>query len=106
MADGQPRPGRPRRRLGRLPTAIIVTLVLAGCQAGPQLMPTPNLYVDTDPNPFAKVPAQFRANTVDLLYATDRKPVERKDGKLAYGYRRGAARRWRSGHAWSRSATA
>ncbi len=51
-------------------------------------MPTPNLYVDIESDPFARVPPHFRSNTIDVFYATDRKPVEGRDGSLQYGYGR------------------
>jgi hypothetical protein len=35
-------------------------------------MPTPNVYRQSDLNPFDGVPAVFRTNEVDLLYVTDR----------------------------------
>ncbi len=42
----------------------------------PELVPTPNLYADSDVNPFADVPVEFRNNQVDVLYVTDRHRVE------------------------------
>jgi esterase/lipase superfamily enzyme len=51
-------------------------------------MPTPNVYVQTQSHPFADVAPPLRTNTVDVLYATDRKPIPREDGTLAYGYGR------------------
>lgn len=57
-----------------------------GCH--PQLMPTPNLYVQTDDNPFADVKESFQNNFVDIFYATDRQPTKDKNGKFAYGYQR------------------
>jgi esterase/lipase superfamily enzyme len=51
-------------------------------------MPTPNVYVQAMSPPFADVAPPLRTNTVDVLYATDRKPVPRDDGTLAYGYGR------------------
>ena len=39
-------------------------------------------------NPFADVAPPLRTNTVDVLYATDRRPQPRDDGTLAYGYGR------------------
>jgi esterase/lipase superfamily enzyme len=51
-------------------------------------MPTPNLYVHARSSPFADIAPPLRTNTVDVLYATDRKPQPRDDGTLAYGYGR------------------
>ena len=74
---------RPAGRLYALGLLLAVGL-LAGCP-GPHLMPTPNVYVQAPSNPFADVAPSLRTNTVDVLYATDRQPVPRDDGTLAYG---------------------
>jgi esterase/lipase superfamily enzyme len=66
---------------------LLAVGLLAGCP-GPHLMPTPNVYVQAQLTPFADVAPPLRTNTVDVLYATDRKPVPRDDGTLAYGYGR------------------
>jgi esterase/lipase superfamily enzyme len=63
---------------------LLTVCLLAGCP-GPHLMPTPNVYVQTQAHPFADVAPPLRTNTVDVLYATDRQPVPRDDGTLAYG---------------------
>jgi esterase/lipase superfamily enzyme len=77
------------RRAGSMYSLLVLLVVclLAGCQ-GPHLMPTPNVYVQTQSHPFANVAPPLRTNTVDVLYATDRQPVSRDDGPLAYGYGR------------------
>jgi esterase/lipase superfamily enzyme len=51
-------------------------------------MPTPNVYAQAQSTPFADVAPPLRTNTVDVLYATDRQPLPRDDGTLAYGYGR------------------
>jgi len=77
------------RLVGRAgaPGLLLAVGLLAGCP-GPHLMPTPNVYVQTQVTPFADVPPALRTNTVDVLYATDRKPQPQDDGTLAYGYGR------------------
>ena len=60
--------------------------ILAGCQR--KLIRTPNLYVDTEINPFADVPPELATSTVDLLYVTDRKPEDTTEGDVKYGYGR------------------
>jgi esterase/lipase superfamily enzyme len=65
---------------------VLLAVGLAGCQK--QLMPTPNIYVDGRYPLFENLPDEFQTNTVDLLYVTDRAPVNRPDGTLGYGYRR------------------
>ena len=72
---------------GLLGWMLLAVGLLAGCP-GPHLMPTPNVYVQTQAQPFADVAPPLRTNTVDVLYATDRQPVPRDDGVLAYGYGR------------------
>jgi esterase/lipase superfamily enzyme len=89
--DGEDLPGP---QLGPWRTAfvsgalqLLAVFLGAGC-ATSSLMPTPNLYGHTADNPFAHVPPVFRANTVEVLYLTDRAP----DGDAAkdpkYGLRR------------------
>ncbi|HEY5871508.1 MAG TPA: alpha/beta hydrolase, partial [Candidatus Tectomicrobia bacterium] len=82
--------GRLAGRAGWLGLLLLVVGLLTGCP-GPHLMPTPNVYVQTPSNPFTDVDPSLRTNTVDVLYATDRKPVPRDDGTLAYGYGRSFA---------------
>jgi esterase/lipase superfamily enzyme len=69
---------------------ILAACLLVGC-AGPQLMPTPNIYLQASANPFAEVAPPLRTNTVDVLYATDRQAMRQEDGTLAYGYARSAS---------------
>ena len=74
------------KALRSLLPAVLVLAALGGCQT--TLMPTPNLYVYSDQNPWAELPPELQTTTVDLLYVTDREPIERKDGSLRYGYGR------------------
>jgi len=76
---------------GNMPwMAMVLTLVagtlLVGCQQ--ELMPTPNLYAESKDNPFENVPQVLRSNRVEVIYATDRAPVQDKKGGLRYGYER------------------
>jgi len=74
--------------------AGLLVLLLAGCAARP-LMPTPNLYVDGTVDPFPDLPAELQSNRVELLYVTDRLPVEdNKKGGLNYGYGRSNSLAW------------
>jgi esterase/lipase superfamily enzyme len=64
--------------MSRTPLRIVLLVVLTtatGC-AGPALVPTPNVYRDSDLDPFGNVPPVFQTNKVDILYATDRLPAE------------------------------
>ena len=75
------------------PVAVAITLALslalaaAGC-GGPELIPTPNLYIDAGEDPFADVPEVYQNNKVDVLYVTDRRPVEQEDGTVKYDHGR------------------
>ena len=69
-----------RRSLGFL----TILVILVGCQR--ELIPTPNLYLDPELAPFAKVPPELATNTVDLLYVTDR--LRRDVANVSYGYNR------------------
>lgn len=65
----------------------VVPVLIAGC--GPQrLMPTPNLYMRGQKDPFAQVPAEFQTNTVDVVYVTDRESQTDKSGALSHGSER------------------
>ena len=90
MSDQQQlSPDHMLRRMA-LSFVIVAGSMLAGC-AGRPLMPTPNLYVNSPVDPFAKVVPAYQTNEVDVLYATDRLPVQTDEGNLEYGYGRSAS---------------
>lgn len=68
----------------------LVALVVApgGCKGARQLMPTPNLYAQTGDDPFEGLNPALQTTDIDLLYVTDRGPIEKPDGSLTYGYAR------------------
>lgn len=69
-----------------LGTGLVFWLVPGGA---PELVPTPNLYADSEVDPFADVPVEFRNNQVDVLYVTDRHRVDAgAPGVIAYDHRR------------------
>ena len=77
-------------RWGNLVAGMMVFGALA-C-AGPQLVPTPNLYLDSGVNPYEDVPSEFRNNQVDVLYVTDRRRVDgEEEGAISYDYQRSAS---------------
>ena len=81
--------------MARQHIALTVCLVLVlsatiGCDNRP-LMPTPNLYIGQEANPFADVPPHLQNNKVDILFVTDRKPTETKNGSVRYGHKRSAS---------------
>jgi len=72
---------------GRITLAICLVAALVGCDSRP-LMPTPNLYIAQEANPFADVPPHLQNNKVDVLYVTDREPKATKNGSVEYGHGR------------------
>jgi esterase/lipase superfamily enzyme len=65
---------------------VILTVALlwlpGGC--GREMMPTPNICADPSRNLFEEVPAQYRSNTVPVLYGTDRVRIEDKKRGTEY----------------------
>ena len=53
-----------------------------------ELIPSPNLYVLAEDDPYESVPEHFRTNEVDVLYVTDRVRADKERGGIAYGYER------------------
>ena len=62
-------------------------LVCGGCESGPALVAAPNLYADSNENPYANVPPMLQANTAMVLYATDR-DSETVEGVFGYSAKR------------------
>lgn len=81
-----------RKLLTNLYAALLLLTgasVGTGCSSAPQLMPTPNLYAHDHREPFVDVPPDLQNNKVDVLYLTDRTPLqESTPDKRAYGYGR------------------
>ncbi len=72
--------------------AILLALAVifqAGCQR--KFMPTPNLYIDSESDPFAEVVPEYQSNTVDVLYATDRAIESAEGDRTRYGSGRSKA---------------
>ncbi len=66
---------------------VLACLMLSACGAI-ELMETPTLFTDSKTNPFRDVPADFRTNKVEVLYVTDRKPVEEEENAVEYTHGR------------------
>jgi len=72
----------------KLLPVVAVALVLTAC-AGPRLMPTPNIFLNTDENPFANVPEELRTSDIEVLFATDRFPKQKSaNSPLSFGSKR------------------
>ena len=63
--------------------ALGAVALLVGCAGRPGLMPTPRIYTGDVAPPLFTGPAP-PTTSVDLLYVTDRAPVTKPDGSLAY----------------------
>lgn len=73
------------------PAVAGIMLLLSGCGYTPVLMPTPHLYSSGQVNPFLDVEERLRSNKVEVLYATDRVPVNESNENREYGYGRSRA---------------
>ena len=77
--------------LWRVCFIISVTLLLAACSSQRVLMPTPNVYVDSDSDIYTGLPEELKSTEVPLFYITDRVPEKDENGNLKYGYERSAS---------------
>jgi esterase/lipase superfamily enzyme len=66
--------------------ALGLLLLLGGC--GHRLIPTPLLYVDAEIDPFVDVPDSRQSNIVEMVYVTDRKPLDPPSSRKRYGAER------------------
>jgi esterase/lipase superfamily enzyme len=68
--------------------SVAIVCLPAGCATRHELPPTPKLFLVSEEDPFAETPPAFQSSRVDLLYVTDRAPIETADGSIAYGHGR------------------
>jgi esterase/lipase superfamily enzyme len=66
-------------------------LLLAACSGQRVMMPTPNVYVDSDTDIYSGLHQDLKSTEVPLFYITDRQPEKDKNGNLEYGYQRSAS---------------
>ena len=65
---------------------LAAVLLLGGCSSQRHLMPTPDIYALGIMQPFADtLPAELKTVNMNIMYATDRVPEPREDGRLDYG---------------------
>jgi esterase/lipase superfamily enzyme len=74
---------------GALLLLVASALAAGGCSR--QLMETPNLYVAGREDPFGEVAPRFQRNAVDVIYVTDREPVDAPPAESKYGWGRSGA---------------
>lgn len=69
---------------------VIIAVFLSGCFESDEyvMMPTPNLYLQSQVNPFAAVPPALRSSRADILYVTDRLPEASSAVGARYGHHR------------------
>lgn len=68
--------------------SILFAVLLSGC-GHLELMPTPNMFKDSKENPFTNVPPELRHSHIDVIFATDRFPEQRRaSDPVAFGYER------------------
>jgi esterase/lipase superfamily enzyme len=77
-------------RVGWIVWLAVLIVLGTGC-ANRELIQTPNLFLNAKIDPFQACPPEARNNRVEILYATDRLPVDRKGGGQEYGYQRSAS---------------
>ncbi len=75
------------RRVDGSRTLVAVGFALV-CGCSQQLMPTPNLIVQSKEDPFAAVPAALQTSDVDVLFVTDRASTLNKKNQPEFGYER------------------
>lgn len=65
---------------------LAAVLLLGGCSSQRPLMPTPDVYALGIMQPFDDtLPSELKTVDANIMYATDRVPEPRKDGRLDYG---------------------
>lgn len=68
--------------------SVLVATCLLGLGCSQKLMPTPNMYLNSDVNPFADVPAPLQTSDIDVLFVTDRAETKDKNGKTDFTHGR------------------
>ncbi len=75
-----------QRRTLLLHVFLVALAPLAACQN--LMAPAPNLYTDSDINPFENVIPEYQTNTVEVIYATDRLPQNQPGERIRYRWQR------------------
>ncbi|MGE3180523.1 MAG: alpha/beta hydrolase [Phycisphaerae bacterium] len=77
-----------RHQRGMCAVAILCLAFSAVSGCARVLMPTPNLYAYGTAHEWDRVPPELQTNTVDVVYATDRAPLDSKQRGKHYGLAR------------------
>ena len=67
---------------------LAAAAVLAACAGKRVMMPTPNVYIDSDVDHYQDIHPNLKSTEVRLFYITDRQPGRDENGNLEYGYGR------------------
>ena len=65
-----------------------ISVLMTGCSGARLMMPTPNVYLDTERDFYADLSPELKNTEVPLFYITDRTPEQDEEGNLRYGYGR------------------
>ena len=70
---------------------LCLALLIAGCSSQRVLMPTPNVYLDSDRDFFGTLDPSLESTEAPLFFITDRAPERDEEGNLRYGSERSAS---------------
>jgi esterase/lipase superfamily enzyme len=63
-------------------------VLLLGCSGQRKMMPTPNIYINSNLGLYEDLAPDLKTSEVPVFYVTDRVPEKDENGKLVYGYGR------------------
>jgi len=64
---------------------LCISALMTGCSGARLMMPTPNVYLDSEQDVYADLSAPLKSTEVPLFYITDRAPEQDEEGNLRYG---------------------
>ena len=67
---------------------LSMSVLMTGCSGARLMMPTPNVYLDTERDFYADLSPELKGTEVPLFYITDRTPEQDEKGNLRYGHGR------------------
>ena len=68
-----------------VPAFLGISVLITGCSGARVMMPTPNVYLDSEQDVYADLSAPLKSTEVPLFYITDRAPERDEEGNLRYG---------------------
>jgi esterase/lipase superfamily enzyme len=67
---------------------LSLVLLFLGCSSARVMMPTPNLYLNAEVDPYLYLTDEQKSSSVQIFYFTDRLPEKNEKGDLTYSYGR------------------